>query len=124
MLVRRGRGPTHAHVAGRLLLLSRILVSDPARAGLKARRIRPTSQNRVFYEQVTDVKGSGLCYFFIRVLALLLLVLAVPTHSAWLGNGEIYRDEKTSPNILVPLTKADLCSQRDAVLDKALSLVE
>jgi carboxyl-terminal processing protease len=50
--------------------------------------------------------------------------LAVPTHSAWLGNGEMYRDEKTTPNILVPLTKADLCSQRDAVLDEALSLVE
>lgn len=50
--------------------------------------------------------------------------LAVPTHSAWLGNGDMYRDEKTIPNILVPLTRADLCSGRDSVLNKALSLAE
>lgn len=50
--------------------------------------------------------------------------LAVPTHAAWLGSGDIYRDERTTPDIVVPLTRADLCSGRDSVLNKALSLVE
>ncbi len=50
--------------------------------------------------------------------------LAVPTHSAWFGNGEIYRDEPTTPTISLPLTRADLCKQQDTVLNKALSLVE
>lgn len=50
--------------------------------------------------------------------------LAVPTHSAWLADGERYRDDKTTPNIFLPLTKTDLCAQHDVVLDKALSLVE
>ena len=50
--------------------------------------------------------------------------LAVPTHSAWLGNGDMYRDETTTPNIVVPLTRADLCSGHDSVLNRALSMVE
>ena len=49
---------------------------------------------------------------------------AVPTHAAWLESGDIYRDERTTPDIVVPLTRADLCSGRDSVLNKALSLVE
>ena len=49
--------------------------------------------------------------------------LVLPTHAAWLPDGTIYRDEKTIPDVLVPINQKDLCNGNDAVLNRALDLV-
>ena len=49
--------------------------------------------------------------------------VVVPTHAAWRPDGRIYRDEKSVPDISIPLRREDLCRGNDAVLNRALDLL-
>ena len=46
-----------------------------------------------------------------------------PTHASWLPEGTIYRDERSVPDILIPLSRKNLCHGKDAVLSKGLELL-
>ena len=49
--------------------------------------------------------------------------LTVPTHGAWGPDGRIYRDQKSIPDINIPLSRADFCHGIDPEMNKALDLV-
>jgi carboxyl-terminal processing protease len=49
--------------------------------------------------------------------------LTLPTHAAWGSDGNLFRDQKTIPDLLVPESRASLCRHEDAVLDAAVGVL-
>lgn len=49
--------------------------------------------------------------------------LTLPTHAAWGPDGNIYRDEKTTPDIVVPETRDGLCQGNEAMMKAAIGVL-
>jgi carboxyl-terminal processing protease len=49
--------------------------------------------------------------------------LTLPTHAAWGPDGTIYRDQKTTTDIIIPETRNSLCQGNDEVLSAAVGVL-
>ena len=49
--------------------------------------------------------------------------LTLPTHATWGADGNLFHDEKTTPDLVVPESRKLICRGDDAVLDAAVNLL-